>query len=196
MPFVFIGQYAKDRGVDPVAAAVLVGILGGSSVLARVGFGSLVRRFGSFRLYRACFALHAISFLWWAVAGSSYALMVVFVLVLGIGYGGFVALGPIVISDHLGVTGLGSILGIFYTAPGLGGLIGPPTAGWLIDRTDSYTATILGAFALGVVAFALLHTLPIGVDGRLARAPDLAATLTHIADHTVRRSLVTPAFPS
>ena len=58
-----------------------------------------------------------------------YALMVVFVLVLGIGYGGFVALGPIVISDHLGVTGLGSILGIFYTAPGLGGLIGPPTAG-------------------------------------------------------------------
>jgi MFS family permease len=177
VPFVFIGQYAKDRDVDSVAAAVLVGVLGGSSVLARIGFGSLVRRFGSFRLYRGCFALHAVSFLAWAVAGSSYALMVVFVLVLGIGYGGFVALGPIVISDHLGVTGLGSILGIFYTAPGLGGLIGPPSAGWLIDHTDSYTATILVAFALGVVAFALLHTLPIGTDGRLARAPDIAADL-------------------
>ena len=119
VPFVFIGQYAKDRGVDVVAAVVLVGILGGSSVLARIGFGSLVRRFGSFRLYRGRFALHALSFSAWAVAGSSYASMVVFVLVLGIGYGGFVALGPIVISDHLGVAGLGSILGIFYTAPGL-----------------------------------------------------------------------------
>ncbi len=177
VPFVFIGQYAKDRDVDSVAAAVLVGILGGSSVVARVGFGTLVSRFGSFRLYRACFALHAASFLWWAVAGSSYALMVVFVLVLGVGYGGFVALGPIVLSDHLGVTGLGSTLGAFYTAPGVGGLIGPPSAGWLIDHTDSYTPAILGAFALGVVAFVLLHTLPIRADGRLERAPALAADL-------------------
>ena len=177
VPFVFIGQYAKDRDVDSVAAAVLVGILGGSSVVARIGFGSLVRRFGSFRLYRACFALHAASFLWWVAAGSSYAMMVMFVLMLGVGYGGFVALGPIVLSDHLGVTGLGSILGAFYTAPGLGGLIGPPSAGWLIDRTDSYTAAILGAFALGVVAFVLLHTLPIRADGRLERAPGLAADL-------------------
>jgi MFS family permease len=174
VPFVFIGQYAKDRDVDSVAAAVLVGILGGSSVMARIGFGSLVRRFGSFRLYRACFALHAVSFLAWAAAGSSYLLMVVFVLVLGIGYGGFVALGPIVLSDHLGVAGLGSILGVFYTAPGLGGLIGPPSAGWLIDRTDSYAAAILVAFAFAVGAFALLHTLPIGADGCLERAPDPA----------------------
>jgi predicted MFS family arabinose efflux permease len=174
VPFVFIGQYAKDRDVDSVAAAVLVGILGGSSVVARIGFGSLVRRFGSFRLYRACFGLHAVSFLAWAAAGSSYLLMVVFVLVLGIGYGGFVALGPIVLSDHLGVAGLGSILGVFYTAPGLGGLIGPPSAGWLIDRTDSYAAAILVAFAFAVAAFALLHTVPISVDGRLERAPDRA----------------------
>jgi MFS family permease len=168
VPFVFVGQYAKDRDVGSVAAAVLVGILGGSSVVSRVAFGSLVRRFGSFRLYRACFALHALSFLAWAAAGSSYVLMVVFVLVLGVGYGGFVALGPIVISDHMGVAGLGSILGAFYTAPGLGGLIGPPSAGWVIDRTDSYTVAIMGAFGFGVAAFGLLHTVPIGIDGRLA----------------------------
>jgi hypothetical protein len=42
----------------------------------------------------------------------------------------------------------------------------------LIDRTDSYTATILVAFMFGVVAFALLHTVPIRADGRLERAPD------------------------
>ena len=54
-----------------------------------------------------------------------------------------VALSPIVISDRLGVAGLGSILGLLYTAPGLGGLLGPPAAGWLIDATDSYRWTIL-----------------------------------------------------
>ncbi len=42
VPFVFVGQYAKERGIDAVQAAVLVGVLGASSVLSRVGFGSLV----------------------------------------------------------------------------------------------------------------------------------------------------------
>ena len=172
VPFVFVGQYAKERGIGPVQAAVLVGVLGGASVLSRIGFGSLVRTFGSFRLYRACFVIHGVSFLVWFVAGSSYAVLVLFVLVLGVGYGGFVALGPIVISDRMGIAGLGSILGLLYTAPGLGGLIGPPAAGWLIDGTGSYRWAI-GACAVScAVSVALLTGLPTTDDGRLQRADD------------------------
>jgi len=170
VPFVFVGQYAKERGIDAVQAAVLVGVLGGSSVLSRIGFGSLVRRFGSFRLYRACFMIHAVSFLIWLAAGSSYALLVLFVAVLGVGYGGFVALGPIVISDRMGVAGLGSILGVLYTGPGLGGLIGPPLAGWMIDRSDSYRGAIIACFVCAVAATALLSGLPVDEYGKLERA--------------------------
>ncbi|MGI9596076.1 MAG: MFS transporter, partial [Acidimicrobiales bacterium] len=115
VPFVFVGQYAKDQGVGPVRAAVLVGVLGGASILARVGFGSAVRRFGSIPLYRSCFVLLSLSFLVWLVAGESYRLLVLFVLVLGIGYGGFVALSTIVMAERFGVVGLGSVLGLFYT---------------------------------------------------------------------------------
>lgn len=172
VPFVFVGQYAKERGIDSVQAAVLVGVLGGASVLSRVGFGSLVRRFGSFRLYRACYVIHAVSFLIWFVAGGSYVLLVAFVLVLGVGYGGFVALGPIVIADRMGVVGLGSILGLLYTGPGLGGLIGPPTAGWIIDRTDGYRWAIVACIAACIVSVALLFGLPTTDDGRLVRADD------------------------
>jgi MFS family permease len=172
VPFVFVGQYAKDNGVSSVQAAVLVGVLGAASVLSRVGFGSLVRRFGSFRLYRACFVIHGFSFVIWLVAGSAYALLVLFVAVLGIGYGGFVALSPIVISDRLGIAGLGSILGLLYTAPGLGGLIGPPVAGWVIDRTDTYTWAIVGCLACSVVSIVLLGGLPVDGHGRLERADD------------------------
>lgn len=172
VPFVFVGQYAKERGVDAVQAAVLVGVLGGSSVLSRIGFGSLVRRFGSFRLYRGCFVIHGVSFLIWLVAGSSYALLVVFVLVLGVGYGGFVALSPILISDRMGVAGLGSILGVLYTAPGLGGLIGPPAAGWLIDRTDSYRWAIVACLVAATLSVMLLAGLPVDDQGRLERADD------------------------
>jgi MFS family permease len=172
VPFVFVGQYAKERDVGSVQAAVLVGVLGGASVLSRIGFGSLVRRFGSFRLFRACYIIHGVSFVVWFVAGSSYVALVLFVLVLGVGYGGFVALGPIVISDRMGVAGLGSILGLLYTGPGLGGLIGPPLAGWLIDTTDTYRWAIIGCLAACVVSVALLADLPTTGDGRLQRADD------------------------
>lgn len=172
VPFVFVGQYAKERDIGSVRAAVLVGVLGGASVLSRVGFGSLVRTFGSFRLYRACYVIHGISFVVWFAAGSSYAALVLFVLVLGVGYGGFVALGPIVISDRMGVAGLGSILGLLYTGPGLGGLIGPPLAGWLIDGTDTYRWAIVACFLACVVSVALLAGLPTTDDGRLQRADD------------------------
>ncbi|MEO6571538.1 MAG: MFS transporter, partial [Ilumatobacteraceae bacterium] len=172
VPFVFVGKYAKERGIGSVQAAVLVGVLGGASVLSRIGFGSLVRSFGSFRLYRACFVIHAVSFLVWMAAGSSYAMLVLFVLILGVGYGGFVALGPIVISDRLGVAGLGSILGLLYTGPGLGGLLGPPFAGWLIDRTGGYRWSITVCVVFCVISVLLLSGLPTTGDGRLVRADD------------------------
>lgn len=172
VPFVFVGQYAKDRGIGSVQAAVLVGVLGGASVLSRVGFGSLVRRFGSFRLYRACYVIHGVSFLVWLVSGGSYLMLLLFVLVLGVGYGGFVALGPIVISDRMGVAGLGSILGLLYTGPGLGALIGAPTAGLIIDRTDTYRWAIVACLAACAVSVLLLAGLPVGDDGRLLRADD------------------------
>jgi len=170
VPFVFVGQYAKEREVGTVAAAVLVGVLGASSVVSRVGFGSLVRRFGSFRLYRACLMITSASFVVWFAAGSSYVVLVLFVLVLGIGYGGFVALSPIVISDRLGVAGLGSILGLLYTAPGIGALIGAPTAGWIIDSTGGYRWAIAACLACSIIAVVLLAGLPVDGHGRLVRA--------------------------
>lgn len=172
VPFVFVGQYAKERGIGSVQAAVLVGVLGGASVVSRVGFGSLVKRLGSFRLYRACLGIVGCSFVVWFVAGSSYAMLVAFVLVLGVGYGGFVALSPIVISDRMGVAGLGSILGLLYTAPGVGALIGTPFAGWIIDQTGGYRWTIAICFGCVSVAVALLSGLPVDASGRLERAPN------------------------
>ncbi|MFW2381832.1 MAG: MFS transporter [Acidimicrobiales bacterium] len=172
VPFVFVGQYAKEQGVTAVQASVLVGVLGGASVLSRVGFGALVLRFGSFRLYRTCFWIHTVSFFLWLVAGASFAMLVGFVLVLGVGYGGFVALGPIVVADRMGVSGLGSLLGLLYTGPGLGALIGAPAAGVLIDQTETYRWAIVACIGAASVAALLLYGLPATSDGRLERAAD------------------------
>ncbi len=160
VPFVFLASYAEERDISSGLAATLVGLIGGSSIVGRLGLGALASRVGLTRLYQGCFATMGVSFLIWLVAGSSYAMLVVFTIVLGVAYGGFIALSPAVAAQVFGTVGLGGVLGAIYTAAGIGGLIGPPLAGTLIDATDGYTAAILVAAALTFAAFATLLALP------------------------------------
>ncbi len=101
-----------------------------------------------------------VSYLIWLVAGSSYPLLVLFTVVLGVSYGGFIALSPAVAAQVFGTVGLGGVLGAIYRAAGIGGLVGPPLAGTLIDATDGYTLAICVAAALAFAAFATLLLLP------------------------------------
>ncbi len=159
VPFVFVVPYARDRGFSAQASAWLVGLLGGASVLSRVVFGSLSKRLGTFRLFRMGVALFPTSYVVWLLAGSSYGALVAFVLVLGTGYGSFVAISPLVLADRFGVVGLGSLMGLFYTTQGLGGLIGPPVVGRLIDGTGSYRSPLLMGVALGLGSLAILTSI-------------------------------------
>ncbi|MEL6983468.1 MAG: MFS transporter, partial [Actinomycetota bacterium] len=160
-----------DPGQDAGATEQSDQDRGGSSVLARIGFGSAVRRFGSVRLYRSCFVLLAAGFVIWLGAGASYGRLLVVAVVIGTGYGGFVALSTIVLAERFGVVGLGSLMGLFYTSQGLGGLLGPPTAGWLIDRTDGYTVPVLVCVALMSTARLLVVGLPVDASGALEAEP-------------------------
>jgi len=100
-----------------------------------------------------------VSFLFWLSAGDSFKIMFVFAIVMGIAYGGFIALSPAVTAEMFGLAGLGGIMGALYTSAGVGGLIGPPLAGMLIDFTNSYTLVIVLAMVLSLSAFICL--LPI-----------------------------------
>ena len=73
-PFVFIKYYATDQGIDSAAATALVGIIGASTVVGRLGLGALGARLGATRLMQLSFAVMAASFLIWLTAGDSYAL--------------------------------------------------------------------------------------------------------------------------
>lgn len=150
-PFVFIATYATDRGIGDVPAATLVGIIGGASVVGRLGLGGLADRFDSVSMYFASFAVMALSHLLWLVAGSSYPVLVVYTVTLGLGYGGFIALSPVVAAVIFGMDGLGGTIGALYTSAGIGSLLGPPFAGVLIDEFG-FTAAIVAALIEGAIA--------------------------------------------
>ena len=117
---------------------------------------------GLVRSYRVCFAVVAASFLIWLVA-TEYRLLVVFAIVLGIGYGGCIALNPAVLAQMFGVDRLGGLVGLMYTSAGIGTLIGPLAAGFLIDVTGTYRWAIAGCFILATAAaLALIPLRPSG----------------------------------
>ncbi|MFT7475308.1 MAG: MFS family permease, partial [Verrucomicrobiales bacterium] len=57
VPFVFIVRYAEQRGIEEVPAALLVGLIGGSSVVGRLGLGALADRLGSRPLFLLSFVV-------------------------------------------------------------------------------------------------------------------------------------------
>jgi MFS family permease len=159
VPFVFIKSYATDRGIHSGAAASLVGIIGAASIVGRLGLGALGARHGPVRLMQLSLGVMAASFGLWLVAGSSLAGLVAFTVVIGIGYGGYIALSPAATAVLFGTAGLGAVLGALYTAAAIGGLFGPPLAGEISDRA-SYRVAIIAAMALTPAATLALIALP------------------------------------
>ncbi len=172
VPFVFLAAYAEDEGVGAVAAASLIGVIGGASIVGRLALGALAARMGVVRLYRLAFAVMAVSHLIWLLAGASVGALVVYATVLGVGYGGFIALSPAVAAERFGLDGLGGVLGTLYTSAAVGSLGGPPLAGLLVDRSG-YGAAIVFALVVSTLGFLALTALT--ADARPAPVADAGA---------------------
>ncbi len=157
VPFVFMADYVAERGIDR-SGSLIVGLIGLCSVAGRLGLGAAATRFDSLSLFYGSLTVMAASYLIWLTAGDRYGQLVLFAVVLGVAYGGFIALSPVVAARLFGTVGLGGMLGALYTAAGVGGFIGPPTAGALIDRVGySPTLIIVGLVSsLGAATFFLL----------------------------------------
>lgn len=165
IPFSHLPAYAEDTGSDPVSAAGLVGAVGAASVLGRLALGPVAERLGVLRTYRWCFVAVGASFvlwlwpLWvwplWPWPATAYPPLLLHALVLGVGYGGFVTLLPVVLAERFGLAGLGGVLGTMYTANVLGAGAGPLAMGLLIEAFGYLPAGVSG-LVCGLVAAVLL----------------------------------------
>ena len=158
IPFVFLPAYARDQGMSEVAAASLVSFIGLTSMLGRLRMGTLADSVGLIRLYQAAVLALSLSYVIWLVA-RAYWTMVAFALVMGASYGGYVALGPAVVAELFGVSGMGMVLGMLYTSTAVTSLVGPPIVGGIIDRTGSYRLGIFFTLAATMSGFLMLLAL-------------------------------------
>ena len=169
--FGFVVDFATEEGVSSRRAALLVGIIGAASVVGRLGLAAFSGRFPAVRILQGCLAAQPVAFTLWLLAGGSFPLLVAFALILGVAYGGFVALGPEAAAVLFGVVGLGGVMGLMFLGAGLGGLVGPPLAGWLADAFEGRVVPISLALAVSVVAFFLSLAIPTAGEDVAAEAP-------------------------
>ena len=157
VPLVFLPAFAVARGADPISASWLISIIGGASVLGRLGIGYAAST-STLLLYKGSVLAMAASYILWLLL-PVFGWLVVFALLLGVAYGVRIALVAPVLIELFGTRRLGGLLGTFFTATGIAGLVAPATASLAIDYWATDTAGIAVAIVLGALAFVLLLPL-------------------------------------
>jgi MFS family permease len=158
--FFYLPEFAIKDGATQVAAAGLVGYIGAASVVGRLGLNALAPRFGLLSVFQVSYAALLASYVFW-LGGHSYTSLIWYCIVLGVAYGGIVAMSPAMLAQFFGIDGLGELFGFLLTAFGLASVAGPPLAGLLIDLTgDLKWPPLLAALS---AAAALATIIPLRV---------------------------------
>jgi OFA family oxalate/formate antiporter-like MFS transporter len=151
VPFAHLAPYAMDLGIAPAQAVYLLAVIGLGSTAGRFLLGGFADRYGRRFSLLIMFVGMALAMLIWLIAAEFWSL-VIFALVYGIFYGGWVAVLPALVMDYFGEAKVGSLIGILYTSVAFGTLIGPSLAGYAFDLTQSYTTPILASLCANLVA--------------------------------------------
>ena len=188
--------FAQDDGLPPRAAVALFTIIGFSSIVGRMALTSLARPLGSIRLLKiAFFGLPVAYAIWLATTRvdgleSKFVLLIVFAAILGVSYGGFVALLGDVTAHLFGLAGLGAVMGMLFFSSGTGALIGPPLMGFTADASGGISLPIAISGVIAAVGVVVLlpmtrHPLPlptyVGPPSSAPPPPDPAPAAVPIA---------------
>jgi MFS family permease len=146
--------YLVDRGVAAIVAASVVGVVGLASILGKTGGGWLSDRMERERVYLAGIAVMLCAIAVLAALGQSPALGAIYLYgaLLGLGYSVTASLIPAMVSDRFSGPHFGAIVGMGLLGSAIGSAVGPWMAGFLFDRTGSYTIAFALAAGCGLAA--------------------------------------------
>jgi MFS family permease len=160
---VHIVPYLESIRIPSSFAAMVVTGLTLCSLIGRVFFGFL----GDFKdkryLITITMVLQVVGiFILSAVDANKLWLLVLFLIIYGLGYGGPIPLRPALQADYFGTKGFGTILGLMSLVTMVAGLVSPVVAGRIFDSTGSYKTAwdIFALITLPAVPLILLATPP------------------------------------
>jgi MFS family permease len=148
-----------DRGIAATDAAICASVLGGSSVLGRLGVGWLLDRFFGARVALVVNLITAAGIFLLAHA-SSFSAGCLAAALIGIGAGGEAAITPYLLTRYFGLRAFSTLYGLTWTFYAAAGAIGPVILGRAFDLTGSYTSLLIVLAVALALAAALNLLLP------------------------------------
>jgi MFS family permease len=146
-----------DRGITPGQAALCASILGGLSVLGRIGTGWLLDRLFGARVALLVNLVTAVGVILLGRA-DSFAAGALAAALLGIGAGGEAAITPYLLTRYFGVRAFSTLYGFTWTFYAAAGALGPVILGRAFDKTGSYSS-LLVLLGIGLAVAAVLNLL-------------------------------------
>jgi MFS family permease len=145
--FVHAVPYAVDMGISPMDAALMLSLIGATSIPGRLVVGKVSDTIGRKALGVAC-ALVQVCALLWLMWAHELWMLYTFAIVYGFLWGGSGAVITALISDVFGTQSIGAIMGMMAAGWALGAAVGPAIGGYIFDASGNYFM----AFAIGAAA--------------------------------------------
>ncbi len=156
-----IMPYLEDLGYSRRTASLVAMAIPVISLAGRLGIGWISDKIA----YRAILFLLLLGQLAGSILllySNLFFLLVIFVILFGITYGGIIALRPMVLRSYFGTAHIGSIIGSSIGLSSVGSVTGPLFAGWIFDTTGEYSLVwaIAGILLLVSVPLAAIMKQP------------------------------------
>lgn len=135
---------------EDLAALTMMGITIGS-VTGRLGFSWLGDIYSKKKLLIIAAILQAAGVFIFAKISSPW-MIIPFLLIYSPGYGAPIPLIPAIQADYFGTRAFASVRGMVSIGTAISGIIGPLFAGWLFDRSQTYSTAFVIYAVLAAVA--------------------------------------------
>jgi MFS family permease len=143
--------FAEDMGIEPMAAANALGIVGACSLVGGVTAGYLGDRFSRKNVLACVYLLRGLSFIVMLQASGLSALYLAS-FILGISWTSTGPLTSAITADRCGLKNLGSIFGGMYTIMPIGTGVGAYIAGAIYEARHGYEISLVMSAAIGLIA--------------------------------------------
>ncbi|KAI9471251.1 major facilitator superfamily domain-containing protein [Coemansia mojavensis] len=144
IPFFYLPGYAKDIGISANNGALITSIANAASLVGRLLATVFSDYFGPVVILLYAYTLTSSGILAIWTSTHNFSGTMAFGIIYGLGYGAIFTQTSAFVAKYFGVDKLPVFVGLYYTFSGLGFLFGPPIAGILLEKTQSWGSPYIG----------------------------------------------------
>ncbi len=148
----------RSSGLDLTAAAGITGTIGLASLAGRFGMGYLLDKFDARPIAATAFALPAVAAGLLLSGGGTLSLTLA-ALIVGFSLGSELSIAFYLATRYFGLKAYGVLMSAMLSFLAIGMALGPLTAGYIFDRTNSYVNFLWLTIPLVLIASVLMATL-------------------------------------